>query len=87
VVRTNVPPIPLAYTTSELTGLIAWSLFVVPLCCTRRVGPRFCSADDSGATGEVGSGDEESAQDRAAAATSMAAAAISKGSEAWDFSG
>jgi hypothetical protein len=57
----------------ELTGLIAWSRLIVPLCCTRRVGARLSSADDSVEAGEVGSGDEESAQDKAAATTSAAA--------------
>src|SRR5437899_7399141 len=38
VVTTYVPPTPLAQATRGLTGLIACSRFVVPLCCGVSVG-------------------------------------------------
>src|SRR5689334_24644707 len=52
VVTTYVPPVPLAQATRALTGLMACSRLVVPLCCGVRVGavPRL-RADTEGATG------------------------------------
>jgi hypothetical protein len=39
VVTANVPPEALAHTTRALTGLTAKNRWVVPLCCSVRVGP------------------------------------------------
>src|SRR6476469_7292640 len=56
VVTTKVPPVPLAHATRALTGLMACSRLVVPLCCGVRVGAEpFFKAETAGAEGAAAS--------------------------------
>jgi hypothetical protein len=53
-----VPPTPLAHTTFAFTGLTACSRWVVPLCCSVRLGP----LDVLPREGELEEGEEGSEQ-------------------------
>src|SRR5437870_7388550 len=77
VVTTYVPPTPLAQATRGLTGLIACSRFVVPLCCGVSVGAEaaeLAARGGRGAGAGVGVGAEVSEQHRIVAATTPVAA-------------
>src|SRR2546428_613697 len=75
VVTTSAPPTPLAQATRGLTGLIACSRFVVPLCCGVSVGAEaaeLATRAVRGAAARVGA--EVSEQHRVVAATTPVAA-------------
>src|SRR2546426_10586591 len=75
VVTTYVPPTPLAQATRGLTGLIACSRFVVPLCCGVSVGAEAAELATRAVRGAAArAGAEGSEQHRVVAATTPVAA-------------
>src|SRR5213594_980376 len=75
VVTTYVPPTPLAQATRGLTGLIACSRFVVPLCCGVSVGAAAAAlAARVKCEAGAGLGADASEQHRVVAATTPVAA-------------
>src|SRR2546426_1976239 len=75
VVTAYVPPTPLAHATRGLTGLIAWSRLVVPLCCGVSVGAVAAAlAAKARCEAGAGLGADASEQHRVVAATTPVAA-------------
>src|SRR2546428_12359461 len=75
VVTAYVPPTPLAHATRGLTGLIAWSRLVVPLCCGVSVGAAAAAlAAKARCEAGAGLGADASEQHRVVAATTPVAA-------------